>query len=124
MKKEQVLTMGLRDTLKVIMKKEVENLPKTLEALEPKDRINVLCKLMPLRYTASVSLRVEPLVLIHTSLKQKCPPIGEHFYFIAEMEGFEPPVPRGTLVFKTSAFDHSATSLFPVWGCKCKLIFS
>ena len=28
----------------------------------------------------------------------------------AEREGFEPPVPRGTLVFKTSAFDHSAIS--------------
>ena len=31
---------------------------------------------------------------------------------LAEMEGFEPPVPHSTLVFKTSAFDHSATSLF------------
>ena len=28
--------------------------------------------------------------------------------FIAEEEGFEPPVPRGTTVFKTAAFDHSA----------------
>ncbi len=28
----------------------------------------------------------------------------------AEMEGFEPPVPRSTTVFKTAAFDHSATS--------------
>ena len=27
----------------------------------------------------------------------------------AEGEGFEPPVPCSTLVFKTSAFDHSAT---------------
>ena len=30
--------------------------------------------------------------------------------FSAEEEGFEPPVPRGTTVFKTAAFDHSATS--------------
>ena len=30
--------------------------------------------------------------------------------FLAEREGFEPPVPLGTLVFKTSAFDHSAIS--------------
>ena len=30
--------------------------------------------------------------------------------FLAENEGFEPPVPCGTLVFKTSAFDHSANS--------------
>lgn len=29
---------------------------------------------------------------------------------LAEREGFEPPVPLGTLVFKTSAFDHSAIS--------------
>ncbi len=28
----------------------------------------------------------------------------------AEKEGFEPPVPRSTTVFKTAAFDHSATS--------------
>ena len=30
--------------------------------------------------------------------------------FIAEREGFEPPVPCGTTVFKTAAFDHSAIS--------------
>jgi hypothetical protein len=29
---------------------------------------------------------------------------------IAEREGFEPPVPFGTTVFKTAAFDHSAIS--------------
>ncbi len=28
----------------------------------------------------------------------------------AEKEGFEPPVPCGTPVFKTGAFDHSAIS--------------
>ena len=32
------------------------------------------------------------------------------FLFLAEKEGFEPPVPCGTLVFKTSAFDRSAIS--------------
>lgn len=30
--------------------------------------------------------------------------------FFAEREGFEPPVPRSTTVFKTAAIDHSATS--------------
>ena len=30
--------------------------------------------------------------------------------FLAEREGFEPPVPLGTTVFKTAAFDHSAIS--------------
>ena len=29
---------------------------------------------------------------------------------VAEREGFEPPVPFGTMVFKTTAFDHSAIS--------------
>ncbi len=29
---------------------------------------------------------------------------------VAERKGFEPPVPCGTAVFKTAAFDHSATS--------------
>lgn len=45
--KDQVLTMGLRSALKTIMQKEIEKLPATLEALEPKERLNVVCKLMP-----------------------------------------------------------------------------
>lgn len=45
--KEQVLTRGLRETLKVIMQNEIEKLPATLEGLEPKDRLNVVCKLLP-----------------------------------------------------------------------------
>ena len=32
--------------------------------------------------------------------------------FVAEREGFEPPVPLSTPVFKTGAFDHSAISPF------------
>ena len=34
----------------------------------------------------------------------------QSFVFYAEREGFEPSVPCGTLVFKTSAIDHSAIS--------------
>ena len=45
--KEQVLTNDLRETLKTIMQKEFEKLPETLEALDPKERLNVVCKLMP-----------------------------------------------------------------------------
>ena len=45
--KEQVLTNNLRETLKTIMQKELEKLPETLEALDPKERLNVVCKLMP-----------------------------------------------------------------------------
>jgi hypothetical protein len=46
-------------------------------------------------------------------LKAKNPPqlaLGRVLVSIAENEGFEPPVPCGTLVFKTSAIDHSANS--------------
>ena len=45
--KEQVLTMSLRETLKSIMQKEIEKLPETLEKLEAKERLNIVCKFMP-----------------------------------------------------------------------------
>ena len=45
--KEQVLTNNLRETLKTIMQKEIEKLPETLETLDPKERLNIVCKLMP-----------------------------------------------------------------------------
>jgi len=45
--KEQVLTKDLRTTLKSIMQKELERLPEVLEQLEPKERLNIVCKLMP-----------------------------------------------------------------------------
>ena len=45
--KEQILTNNLREKLKSIMQKEIERLPETLENLEPKERINILCKLLP-----------------------------------------------------------------------------
>ena len=43
----QIMTADLRETLKGIMKNEIEKLSETLESLEPKERINVVCKLMP-----------------------------------------------------------------------------
>ena len=46
------------------------------------------------------------------------------FTFCAEEEGFEPPVPCGTTVFKTAAFDHSAippgAKLVKIWILKVK----
>jgi hypothetical protein len=45
--KEPILTRSLRDSLKSIMQNEIEKIPETLEALEPKERINIVCKLMP-----------------------------------------------------------------------------
>ena len=35
---------------------------------------------------------------------------------LAEREGFEPPVPLSTPVFKTGAFDHSAISPWGAYG--------
>lgn len=41
------LTGNIRDTLKELMQKELEHLPDTLKALEPVQRLNILCKLIP-----------------------------------------------------------------------------
>ncbi len=38
---------NIRDTLKGLMQKELEQLPETLKDLEPVQRLNVLCKLIP-----------------------------------------------------------------------------
>lgn len=41
------LTGNIRDTLKELMQNELEQLPNTLKELEPVQRLNILCKLMP-----------------------------------------------------------------------------
>jgi hypothetical protein len=41
------LTTDLRQTLKEMMQRELENLPTLLEGLEPKERITILCRIMP-----------------------------------------------------------------------------
>lgn len=41
------LTRNIRETLKELMQKELEQLPETLKGLEPVQRLNILCKLMP-----------------------------------------------------------------------------
>ena len=41
------LTGNIRDTLKELMQKELEQLPETLKELEPAQRLNILCKLIP-----------------------------------------------------------------------------
>jgi hypothetical protein len=50
------LTKELRIILKNIVAKEIENIPSTLEKLEPKDRLDMVIKLMP--YTLP---KVEPI---------------------------------------------------------------
>jgi len=37
----------LRDSLKLAIQKELEQLPETLKEIEPIQRLNILCKLMP-----------------------------------------------------------------------------
>lgn len=41
------LTGTIRETLKDLMQKELEQLPETLKDLEPVQRLNILCKFMP-----------------------------------------------------------------------------
>jgi hypothetical protein len=41
------LVGNIRDTLKDMMQKEIESLPDTLKELEPVQRLNILCKLIP-----------------------------------------------------------------------------
>lgn len=41
------LVGSIRDTLKELMQKEIEGLPDTLKELEPVQRLNILCKLIP-----------------------------------------------------------------------------
>ena len=43
--KEKILTNELRNDLKEVIQKELRQLPEQLEALEPKERLNVLCQL-------------------------------------------------------------------------------
>ena len=45
--KKEVSVWDLRDSLKALMQKEIQALPSSLEKLEPKDRLNILCKLLP-----------------------------------------------------------------------------
>ena len=43
----EVITTDLRKALKQTLKDEVLNLSETLKELEPKDRLNVVCRLLP-----------------------------------------------------------------------------
>ena len=48
--------------------------------------------------------------IIYTQTKKAKPENRFDFQLVAEREGFEPPVPCSTPVFKTGAIDHSAIS--------------
>ena len=61
--------------------------------------IQLLCFII--MFTHTIKLCVKVCVSFATRCKSAC---------IAEREGFEPPVPLSTSVFKTGAIDHSAIS--------------
>jgi hypothetical protein len=44
---DKPLTGSIRDTLKEMVQKELEQLPDTLKELEPVQRLNIVCKLIP-----------------------------------------------------------------------------
>jgi len=46
-KKELVFTKDLREQLKKIVQDEIKLMPAALEAMEPKERLSFVCKLMP-----------------------------------------------------------------------------
>jgi hypothetical protein len=41
------MTIDLRENLKRLVERELHALPEMMEGMEPKDRINVICKLLP-----------------------------------------------------------------------------
>ena len=45
--KEKIMITDLRDSLKRVIQNELIKFPEQLEALELKERLNVVCKLMP-----------------------------------------------------------------------------
>ena len=45
--KEKIMITELRDSLKRVIQNELIKFPEQLDALEPKERLNVVCKLMP-----------------------------------------------------------------------------
>lgn len=46
-KNEPILTESLRETMKGIMQQEIQKLPEHLDKLQPKERLDVVLKLMP-----------------------------------------------------------------------------
>lgn len=45
--KDPILTENLRETMKGIMLQEIEKLPEHLAKLQPKERLDIVLKLMP-----------------------------------------------------------------------------
>lgn len=50
-------TLELRERLKRMISEELERLPETLEAMEPRDRVNAVLRLMPFVFPKVESVR-------------------------------------------------------------------
>lgn len=58
-KQEKPLIADLRNRLKDILQKELDELPELLKELDPAQRVNILCKLMPFVLPKTESVRPE-----------------------------------------------------------------
>ncbi len=47
MAQDEIKVKSLRESLKELMQREIDNLPDLLDQMEPKERINAICRLMP-----------------------------------------------------------------------------
>ena len=54
---KEILTTDLRSNLKGLMQKELNKLPEYIESLEPKERIEIIIKLMPFVFPKVASVK-------------------------------------------------------------------
>ena len=80
--------------------------------------------------THKASVRINGRIFVAPHLRKEAQLTDHQFVtlHLAEREGFEPPVPLGTVVFKTTVIDHSTISpwprrLDPLSGCKSNRSF-
>ena len=95
--------------------KEGMIIPKPIESKQMVIKIKIkavfdVCKLIWLFYFKINSGYRSNSCLISSIQENKKGPASARPFISAESEGFEPPVPLGTTVFKTAAIDHSANS--------------
>lgn len=57
--KDPILTNCLRETMKGIMQQEIEKLPEQLAKLQPKERLEIVLKLMPYVFPKVEAVKVD-----------------------------------------------------------------
>jgi hypothetical protein len=58
-KEQPPVTASMRATLKALIQQEMVNLPAQLEKMDARDRVNVLCKLMPYVFPKVETVRAD-----------------------------------------------------------------